>query len=170
MTLNLEWGKPYSLAKSDVDATDRYIEFSLAWFADPLYFGEYPKSMVDRLGDRLPKFTAEQSKLVKGSGDFFGINHYSTWYVQNRKVTVVQSRADDMGASLTAVGPDGKLVGPEADSPWLHVYPLGIYHVLKWIDGRYSKPVIFITENGVDVPDESTLSMADALQDTFRYD
>lgn len=32
---------------------------------------------------RLPSFTEEQSKLVKGSFDFIGINHYSSMWVQD---------------------------------------------------------------------------------------
>ena len=32
--------------------------------------------MRDTQGDALPKFTPEQSKLLKGSMDFFGVNFY----------------------------------------------------------------------------------------------
>jgi hypothetical protein len=34
-----------------------------------LDLGKYPESMVRECGDRLPKFTDEQWKLVKGSSD-----------------------------------------------------------------------------------------------------
>lgn len=29
---------------------------------------------------RLPEFTPEEIEYVKGSSDFFGVNHYSTYY------------------------------------------------------------------------------------------
>ena len=37
--------------------------------------------MRDRLVDALPRFTPEQSASLKGSTDYFGLNHYSTRYV-----------------------------------------------------------------------------------------
>jgi len=49
------------------------------WFADPIYLnGDYPSSMREILGDRLPRFTAEESALVLGSSDFYGMNTYTT--------------------------------------------------------------------------------------------
>ncbi|KAK3224019.1 hypothetical protein Dsin_011044 [Dipteronia sinensis] len=50
------------------------------WFAHPITYGEYPKSMRTLAGRRLPKFTEDQSKLLKGSFDFLGLNYYSTQY------------------------------------------------------------------------------------------
>jgi len=45
--------------------------------------------MRSRVGNRLPKFTAEEAALVKGSLDFMGINHYTTFYTQDDESTVV---------------------------------------------------------------------------------
>jgi len=39
-------------------------------FMDPLANGDYPKNMRALVRSRLPKFTKEQSKQVKGSFDF----------------------------------------------------------------------------------------------------
>eukprot|EP00965_Chrysotila_dentata_P184908 6104513-Pleurochrysis_carterae.AAC.1 len=36
-----------------------------SWLADPLYFGDYPPSMRETLGARLPAFTPEQSRLLR---------------------------------------------------------------------------------------------------------
>ena len=52
---------------------------------DPLTKGDYPLSMKTLVGNRLPKFTKEQAKAVKGSFDFIGLNYYSARYAQNAK-------------------------------------------------------------------------------------
>lgn len=39
--------------------------------------GDYPESLKSCAGGNLPKFTPEQSQLVKGSTDFLGINFYT---------------------------------------------------------------------------------------------
>lgn len=44
----------------------------LSWYADPIWFGDYPASMKQRAGNRLPEFTTEQKIMLKGSYDFFG--------------------------------------------------------------------------------------------------
>jgi beta-glucosidase len=56
-------------------------DFWYGWFLDPLTKGEYPASMVARVGDRLPTFTAEQRQLVVGSLDFVAINYYFPYVV-----------------------------------------------------------------------------------------
>lgn len=38
--------------------------------------------MRERVKERLPEFTEEQKKDLKGSADFFGINHYATNLIQ----------------------------------------------------------------------------------------
>ncbi len=81
ITLNHDWAEPYDpLNQWDQLAAQRRREFQLGWFADPLFFGRYPQSMIDLVGDRLPKFTEAESKRLQGSIDFLGINHYSSKY------------------------------------------------------------------------------------------
>ena len=52
---------------------------------DPIIFGDYPTSMHQYLGSRLPKFTEEHITLIKGSYDWIGFNHYSTQYAYHTK-------------------------------------------------------------------------------------
>lgn len=47
---------------------------------NPLTRGEYPKSMRTLVGKRLPKFSKEESRELKGSFDFLGLNYYSSYY------------------------------------------------------------------------------------------
>lgn len=50
----------------------------MGWFADPVFFGDYPPEMRETCGDRLPTFTPAEQALLKGSLDFLGLNHYTT--------------------------------------------------------------------------------------------
>lgn len=47
----------------------------------PLVFGEYPETMVDIVGERLPNFNNQEKKMVKGSLDFVGVNQYTSYYI-----------------------------------------------------------------------------------------
>ena len=49
---------------------------------DPTTYGDYPQSMKDAVGARLPKFTKAQKAKLKGSADFVGINYYSSFYAK----------------------------------------------------------------------------------------
>jgi beta-glucosidase/6-phospho-beta-glucosidase/beta-galactosidase len=56
------------------------MQFQFGWFVDPLIFGYYPRSMQERVGDRLPRFTvAEREQLLRWPGDFLGLNYYSVF-------------------------------------------------------------------------------------------
>ena len=46
------------------------------WFMDPLTKGEYPQSMRDTLGERLPSFTEDQKEMIIGTMDFVALNYY----------------------------------------------------------------------------------------------
>lgn len=74
-------------------------------FIDPLFFGDYPRSMRSRVGRRLPKFSKIQAALVKGSLDFVGINHYTSNYAMNFHIATNNSLSDhyytDSGALMT---------------------------------------------------------------------
>jgi beta-glucosidase len=73
---------------------------------DPLIKGDYPASMSGLVGNRLPKITKEQSKLIKGSFDFIGLNYYTTNYAAHlppsnglNKTYSTDSRANLTGES-----------------------------------------------------------------------
>jgi beta-glucosidase len=83
ITLNCDWYEPYSISNEDRQASQRMLEFHCGWFGDPVYFGDYPESMKNNIKNRLPSFTEEEKKIMKGSNDFFGLNHYTSRYSKN---------------------------------------------------------------------------------------
>eukprot|EP00026_Physarum_polycephalum_P006318 Phypoly_transcript_06360.p2 GENE.Phypoly_transcript_06360~~Phypoly_transcript_06360.p2 ORF type:complete len:231 (+),score=24.08 Phypoly_transcript_06360:1090-1782(+) len=124
--------------------------------------------MKDLVGDRLPQFTDAQKKQLNGSWDYFGLNHYTTGYSQNYPAAPVGQGWDSDQQVTVLTSRDGKRIGVPADSPWLLVVPWGIYKLLNWISARYGNPPIYITENGVSVPNENSMELPSALNDTFR--
>ncbi|XP_057834160.2 beta-glucosidase 12-like [Cryptomeria japonica] len=170
ITLASHWMVPYSKSTSDKKAAQRAIDFMFGWFMDPITEGKYPLTMRNLVGDRLPKFTAHQCSMVKGSFDFVGLNYYTGMYAADVSMPpnpINTSYTLDSRVNLTAER-NGILIGPEAGSSWLHVYPRGIRELLKYIKHRYENPLIFITENGIDEKNDDTLSLAQALNDTWR--
>jgi len=169
ITLNCDWSEPLTASAEDAAAAERHMEWQLSWYADPVFKGDYPLSMRTLIGNRLPTFTAEQQRLLKGSWDYFGFNHYTSNYVFFDNSTGTPDWGRDQKAGSTPYR-DGKLIGPRADSDWLFVVPWGIYRNLRWIADRYDNPPIYITENGVSVPNETELPLSEALHDQFRVD
>ncbi|RVW48656.1 Beta-glucosidase 12 [Vitis vinifera] len=80
ITLVAPWFVPFSNATHHQNAAKRALDFMFGWFMDPLTNGDYPHSMRSLVGSRLPKFSKEQSMMVKGSYDFLGLNYYTANY------------------------------------------------------------------------------------------
>jgi len=57
-------------------------------FMDPLFSGKYPHSMKKLEGERLPLTSLEMSKLLVGSSEFVGINHYTILYIRNDRTWI----------------------------------------------------------------------------------
>ncbi|QSS65298.1 hypothetical protein I7I51_06140 [Histoplasma capsulatum] len=122
----LPWD-PESLA--DVEADSRKPEFSISWFAGPIYFCKCPDSILRQLGDPLPAWTEEDRALVQSSNDFYCMNHYRAHFIKNNGETLMEGRNESA-------------VGPETQSEWLLPYLLGFRKLLKWLSDRYDRPKI----------------------------
>ncbi|XP_022988091.1 beta-glucosidase 24-like [Cucurbita maxima] len=150
VTLVSRWYEPYSNSEADGKARDRAFDFSLGWFLNPIVYGDYPQSMRDLVGRRLPTFTKDESNFIMNSFDFLGINYYTANYAKDNPNDVHPhpSYLNDIHATLST-DRDGVPIGPKVDpSSWLAVYPVGLKELLIHIKKNYKNPIIYITENG----------------------
>ncbi|KAK1217815.1 Beta-glucosidase 1B [Marasmius sp. AFHP31] len=162
ITLNGDWQMPWDDSPENVAAAQHALDFAIGWFADPVHLGHYPPYMREVLGDRMPDFTEEEWKVVKGSSDFYGMNTYTT--------NLARAGGDDEFQGLvdyTFTRPDGTQLGTQAHSAWLQDYPEGFRSLLNYLWKRYHLP-IYVTENGFSVKDENTKTLEEALKDTDR--
>ncbi|PNT56093.1 hypothetical protein POPTR_001G227200v4 [Populus trichocarpa] len=168
ITIVSHWFVPKFNTTADRIAVSRALDFMFGWFAHPITFGDYPDSMRSLVGNRLPKFTKEQSAMLKGSLDFLGLNYYTTNYAESipLKATGANlSYTDDRRVSQTTEK-NGVPIGTPTDLNWLYVYPRGIQDVLLYIKYNYKNPPVFITENGI--AENASRPIAFALKDSWR--
>lgn len=139
------WFEPYTNTLEDVEATQRANDFYLGWFLNPLVNGDYPDIMKKNAGNQIPSFTKLESEMIKGSFDFFGINHYNTLHVKDNPASLetdIRDFSADMAATLIY---NGSLITPTE----LPVAPLGLQKLLNYLKEEYGNPPIYIHENGI---------------------
>jgi len=160
ITLNMDWKESLTNSARDIAAQRRALDWQLGWFADPIYKGDYPSSMRKRCGSRLPTFTDAEKDMVKGSSDFFGLNHYSTDYVSS-PANFVPPREDQEPAPSRNYFEDHE-VDQKSDPAWRKtdmgwdIVPWGLGRLVTWIHEEYAPPGgIIITENGCAVREDS---------------
>lgn len=167
ITLHGNWSEAWDEEdERDQEAAQRAREFEIAWFADPVYkTGDYPASMRAQLGDRLPRFTEEESKLVLGSSEFYGMNSYTTFFMKH--TTSPPDINDHKGnVEVCDVNKRGVSRGEESDTEWLRSNPEGFRKLINWIWARYQTP-IYVTENGTTAKGE-VAPTPEVLNDEFR--
>jgi beta-glucosidase len=160
ITNNCDWREPKSGSPEDKAAAQRAMEFFLGWFADPVYKGDYPQVMKERAGNKLPVFTEEEKAMLKGSSDFFGLNTYSTMYVEKARDDGDGGFFADQGVTLSMDASWEK-----TDFNWA-IVPWGCRKLLEWIRDRYDNPPVYITENGCSFDDPP--GMDGVIHDTRR--
>ncbi|KAL8040531.1 hypothetical protein ABFX02_10G104500 [Erythranthe guttata] len=164
-----KWFEPLTDTEEDKKAASRAVDFMWGWFVAPMVTGDYPPVMRERLGNRLPVFTEEQKKLVKGSFDFIGLNYYTTNYVTYKPTpngTPPTYYTDQEAAFLTER--NGIPIGEQGGSKWLFVVPEGFYKLIVHTYEVYNDPLIYVTENGYCEVNDKSLTITQARVDKKR--
>ncbi|XP_072470790.1 lactase-like protein isoform X3 [Notamacropus eugenii] len=157
ISLTCNWGEPVDITNpKDIEAAERYMQFCLGWFANPIYAGDYPQVMKEYIGrksteqglgmSRLPVFSIHEKNDIKGTFDFLGLGHFTTRYITEKNYPSRQ------GPSYQNDRDIAELVDPnwlDLGSHWPHLVPWGFRRLLNFVQTQYGHPLIYVTENGV---------------------
>ncbi|KAK9691677.1 hypothetical protein RND81_09G211600 [Saponaria officinalis] len=153
IAIQCPWLEPFDTNARNIDAKNRYYEHLCGWIFNPVTFGDYPKLLHSMVGDRLPKFTAHESKLLKKSYDFIGLNYYTASYVQEDNTTIPHFELDDHAQKIFH-NIDGKVLGKPTSLEWVYDYPEGLENLTLYLKRNYDNPIIIVTANGYPTRDE----------------
>ncbi|XP_032690673.1 myrosinase 1-like isoform X2 [Odontomachus brunneus] len=146
-SVNCEWALPNdSSSQEDVIAVEADYKWFISGFLNPIFSsdGDYLLIMKKRIANysrvqgfarsRLPSFTKEQIRNVRGSADFLGINYY-TYEIMKAEIINTSGITDvsyvhDVGANTS-----------EENAPWVFA------KAIQRLNEDYH-PTIYITENG----------------------
>ncbi|KAM5575291.1 beta-glucosidase 11 [Rosa sericea] len=138
------WFVPHTKTTEDELATQRALDFYIGWFINPLVFGDYPDSMKKNVGSRLPAFTSLESRSVKGSFDFLGLNYYYTDYIKDHSSSLKMENRDfnaDVAATPISMRSNSSAFEYSTAS-W------GLKELLEYFKQNFGNPPIYIHENG----------------------
>ncbi|XP_036110707.1 lactase-phlorizin hydrolase [Molossus molossus] len=167
LSLGAHWAEPKSPeVPRDVEAADRMLQFSLGWFAHPIFRnGDYPDAMKWKVGNRselqhlatsrLPSFTEEEKRYVRATADVFCLNTYSTRIVRHTTPRLNPPSYEDDQEAAEEEDPSWPSTALSRAAPW------GMRRLLNWIKEEYGDIPIYITENGVGLTNPD-------LEDTSR--
>ncbi|KAJ8709808.1 hypothetical protein PYW08_009812 [Mythimna loreyi] len=170
ITISVNWFGPATDAPEDEVAAELRRQGEWGLYAHPIFSAEggFPKELSDKIAEksaeqgyarsRLPEFTEEEKEFVRGTSDFFGVNHYTAFMVTAANGNAnypVPSLPDDM--DNISFADDDWL---KSASVWLTLAPNSIYKALSHLRTLYNDPIFYLTENGW-----STLEGRDLIDD-----
>ncbi|KAL5578891.1 hypothetical protein UlMin_011333, partial [Ulmus minor] len=172
IVVHIPWFEPISNSTADELAAERAQSFFTKWFLDPIIFGKYPAVMKKTLGSLLPKFsTSDKEKLKMAGVDFIGINHYTSYYVQDCIYSPCEPGVGvtwSEGLYRRSSQRNGVPIGEPSSLDWLNVYPRGMEKTVEFVMETYNNIPMIITENGFGTFDNPNTTVEELLVDAKR--
>ncbi|KAL1226129.1 Beta-glucosidase 45 [Cardamine amara subsp. amara] len=172
IVVQTSWFEPISDSNADKEAAERAQSFYSNWILDPVIYGKYPKEMVNILGPTIPQFSSNEMKNLKNLRvDFIGINHYTSYFIQDCLISTCNTehralKAEGFALKLNKKG--NVSIGELTDVDWQHIHPEGLHKMLNYLNDRYPNIPIVITENGFGDLQKPETTVKDLLHDTKR--
>ncbi|XP_039746608.1 myrosinase 1-like [Pararge aegeria] len=157
------WIRPATI--NDTELAELGRQHSTGRYAHPIFSktGGWPPSIEKLMLEyslrqgyqrsRLPPFSTEEVEFIKGTADFYGMNHYTTSLIRPAKPGEGPGIWDVTGSPEL----NAKLESPPDSkygvSPILPIVPEGIREQLSWLKKEYGDIDILITENGFSTKD-----------------
>jgi beta-glucosidase len=133
IALNLTDAVPASEKPEDAAAAAELDGEQNRWFLDPLFRGEYPADVKERLAPLAPPVLEGDLRTIPAPLDFLGVNYYTR--------TVVE-RTPDLGRRAV---PQPR--APQTEMGW-EIAPQSLHRVLVRLHRDYAPAAIAVTENG----------------------
>ncbi|KAJ3170536.1 hypothetical protein HDU88_008436 [Geranomyces variabilis] len=164
---------------ADKRAARKAMEYSIGWFANPVWLGDYPDIMKEELGSLLPTFTSQELKDLNGSADFLAFDAYTSQWATallnpescsaiKTESPVWPSCVNSTQTRIDQRTGDTVPIGKPTQSDWNYLVPSGLRVGLRFLNDMYSPPSIIISENGMGVIGEARKDLRDALRDNAR--
>ncbi|ENN74637.1 myrosinase 1 [Dendroctonus ponderosae] len=150
--------EPLTDSEEDKAAADRGVQWALGLFGHPIFVGNWPQVVIDRVANvsavqgfnesRLPSFTDEEVALINGTQDYLGFNYYTTYYGTSiPNVDVIEQTTISYGVDRDVISSVNSNWTQSAAS-WLYDVPEGFRGMLNWAKQQFGNPDILVTENG----------------------
>lgn len=172
IVISMHWLEPLRDIPVDRWATERTLSFEVAWFLDPIVYGEYPPEMRQVLGSRLPTFSPADMRILQNKLDFVGVNHYTTEYVKDCLFSPcgLGGLERSNGYQETTGERNGLPIGTPTAMPTFYVVPYGMEKMIMYVKERYGDLPMFVTENGFAQASSKDASANDLLNDSDRVE
>ncbi|KAL3522195.1 hypothetical protein ACH5RR_015029 [Cinchona calisaya] len=112
--------------------------------------------------------------IIQDSCDFIGLNYYTVVYVSHSRRKDWNKEGSkpertDQKVKHHVKDSKGKSIGKQQEAADLiYGYPKEIMDLLLHVKREYNNPLIYITENGIDDPDDHSAKLWDSIYDHQR--
>uniref|UniRef100_A0A2C9K7J0 Cytosolic beta-glucosidase n=1 Tax=Biomphalaria glabrata TaxID=6526 RepID=A0A2C9K7J0_BIOGL len=162
LSLRFDWFYPDTTSVDGDEAAMRSIAFRIGWFLDPLYHGDYPSLMKEKVAlkrtalgfpdQKLPQFTPEEKVKIVGANDFIGVIHFKSRIVShqyNNSTVPGYYNDQDVVLSINTTLPKLEFrpeLNPQSSR---RLDREGLTEVLMYLKSFYNTPAIYVTQNGL---------------------
>ncbi|KAL4705461.1 hypothetical protein ACJJTC_007033 [Scirpophaga incertulas] len=158
MANHIIWYEPAK--RSEKKIAELAMENSAGRYSHPIFSkeGGWPPALEKLIAEnskkegfvrsRLPIFTKEEIELVRGTYDFYGMNHYTSRVVRTPRAEEEIGQWPLQGSSEIGVVLDTRPEWKPTNTWWVKQNPKGLRQAMVWLKEKYGDLNYVITGNG----------------------